>query len=486
MKPKNLTLLLFLLLIINTITAQQKFTTGAIMDAEEEIRYNEMPMKSPNLKYQTVELESSASLKSYLPNIENQGQYGTCVGWSTTYYGRTLLDAKAKNNTNTEIISQLAYAPIFTYLQSNVDNDINCKEGAYITKALEVLKTKGAPLYKDFNYMCTSQIPQDIMNLADDNKLKTYAKIFDKNDDYKFKTEMLKRSLSNGYPVIIGFDVYSSFNTATTIYKKPTSYDAYIGGHAMCVIGYDDNKYGGAVEIVNSWGTNWGNSGFIWVPYQDFFNLTKYAYEMIPEYKTPENKNHLAGKLSIILKNNLESVSAKKLSDKEINSYLKYMEVEEEQQSIGDYKLNTPLVKDTRIRFTAQVNKPAYVYLLSTDSEGRNDILFPHKEEINPYISYENTDIIIPPSQNAWIRLGGDVESDHNIAIFSLEEIDINEVKTQLDNLTQGTLLSKLYTIFGDKLISKNEITLSDTEIAFDAQFTKGTMAALIIDIPRK
>ena len=44
-------------------------------------------------------------------------------------------------------------------------------------------------------------------------------------------------------------------------------------GHAVCIIGYDDNLYGGAFEIVNSWGPNWGNSGYLWIKYSDFYKM---------------------------------------------------------------------------------------------------------------------------------------------------------------------------------------------------------------------
>lgn len=43
--------------------------------------------------------------------------------------------------------------------------------------------------------------------------------------------------------------------------KKPSA-----GGHAMLVIGYDDDK--GALKVVNSWGEQWGDKGFGWIGYE--------------------------------------------------------------------------------------------------------------------------------------------------------------------------------------------------------------------------
>ena len=42
----------------------------------------------------------------------------------------------------------------------------------------------------------------------------------------------------------------------------------------MVVIGYDDNKYGGAFQILNSYGKAWGNNGKIWIRYNDLINYS--------------------------------------------------------------------------------------------------------------------------------------------------------------------------------------------------------------------
>lgn len=233
------------------------------------------------LTYKT-KFQTSVSIKKFLPKVENNEGYATIVGWATTYYARTILDAKAKNITNVDKITEMAYAPIFTYLQSNVVNDVDCSSGAYISKALEILKAKGAPLYKDFNYKCTNNIPPNIYKLAEKNKIGDFHKIFDKTDNYSTKLDAIKGSLSNGYPVIIGFDCYASFSKAKGVYLNQGDYDNYQGSIVLCVVGYDDNMYGGAVEIVNSWGADWGNNGFMWIPYKDLFQLTKYGYDIIP------------------------------------------------------------------------------------------------------------------------------------------------------------------------------------------------------------
>ena len=59
-------------------------------------------------------VHATDALKDFVPVIKNQGGYGTCVGWSTAYYGRTILNARIENLTDVENISKSAFSPVFT------------------------------------------------------------------------------------------------------------------------------------------------------------------------------------------------------------------------------------------------------------------------------------------------------------------------------------------------------------------------------------
>ncbi len=41
-------------------------------------------------------------------------------------------------------------------------------------------------------------------------------------------------------------------------------------------MGYDDNR--NAFKIINSWGTNWGNEGFLGIHYDVFSRIVREAY----------------------------------------------------------------------------------------------------------------------------------------------------------------------------------------------------------------
>lgn len=90
----------------------------------------------------------------------------------------------------------------------------------------------------------------------------------------------IKNYLNAGYVSIIGFTVYNSISqsAATGKIPFPVPTDKVVGGHAIVIVGYDDNmkiknlspsgtETTGALIIRNSWGTGWGVSGYGYLPY---------------------------------------------------------------------------------------------------------------------------------------------------------------------------------------------------------------------------
>lgn len=82
--------------------------------------------------------------------------------------------------------------------------------------------------------------------------------------------ETVKRFLAAGFAVVFGFVVCTSISADPDI-PFPTIFDGIRGGQAAVAVGYDDNRRirsdRGALRVLNSWGSDWGEGGFGWLPY---------------------------------------------------------------------------------------------------------------------------------------------------------------------------------------------------------------------------
>jgi C1A family cysteine protease len=84
----------------------------------------------------------------------------------------------------------------------------------------------------------------------------------------------IKTNIASKLPSMFGFSVYDSISDAddTGEIPYPDRSERLVGGHAVIAMGYDDQKKigneQGALRIRNSWGAQWGDNGYGWLPYR--------------------------------------------------------------------------------------------------------------------------------------------------------------------------------------------------------------------------
>ena len=88
------------------------------------------------------------------------------------------------------------------------------------------------------------------------------------------EASQLKACLAEGFAIIMGFTVYTAFESAevarTGILNMPEPTETTVGGHAVLVVGYDDTEK--RVIVRNSWGNTWGQLGYFTMPYEYLTN----------------------------------------------------------------------------------------------------------------------------------------------------------------------------------------------------------------------
>ena len=202
-------------------------------------------------------LPRSIDLSGSFPIPGNQGREGSCVGWATAY---AMKSYQEKIEINWELNRlEHVFSPAFVFNQ--IDN-FNC-EGSRIPDALDLLKNVGTATWDNMPYTdteCRTPPGSAALQQATSFKIRSWGRLQG--------VEAIKAELANYRPVVIGIPTYESLlqlRGPNSVYN--TLSGANQGGHAVTIVGYDDDRYGGAFKVINSWGTDWGDNGYFWLTY---------------------------------------------------------------------------------------------------------------------------------------------------------------------------------------------------------------------------
>jgi hypothetical protein len=414
---------------------------GAILDP---VSYEQTDAKPVLLSRNYTSIPRSASLKQYAPTPESQGSYGTCTGWAAAFAARTISESIALNRTNREQNSNNVFSPVFVYKGSYSLKGINPtgKEGA--VKRLAIERTTDFPFVSLSAFTNSRRYP-----------ISGYVRLFSNQygvpGTVSERVPPVKKSLSKGKPVIIGMNTPQSFFNAKNIWRPTESPNREYGGHAICVVGYDDDQYGGAFEIQNSWGTNWGNSGYIWIIYNDFAAFVYHAYEVIENLALFREATRFAASIEI-----------------EVYNDTRGMPVTYDRQ--GFYKTTSSYPSGTDFRFLMTNRHPAYVYAFAADNSTTGITrIFPLRG-VSPVLDYIDSTIAWPGEYD-WIRLDNTTGTDYLIVLYSKETLDINAIERRFA-AERGTFPERVARAVGTNFIPYRDVQYNSGKIEFSAEST--------------
>lgn len=201
-------------------------------------------------------LPASFDNTAFYPIPGNQGTQGSCVAFATGYAFKTHQDYLDHQRNIVYDYQKFSPAYIYNQINGGVDN------GTTISAAMNLLESQGCVSLYDMPYNqndWTTQPTQAQRAKASPHKSSSWGTVSDAPSD-------LKRAIIEYGGAVVGIPVYPDFdNLSSSNQVYDTTSGSSRGNHAICLIGYDDSL--NAYKFINSWGTNWGLSGYGYISY---------------------------------------------------------------------------------------------------------------------------------------------------------------------------------------------------------------------------
>jgi C1A family cysteine protease len=219
-------------------------------------------------KPKVIRLPKAVDHRSHLPPVMNQGELGCCTGHGTTAALRFLMLKNGK--------ADIPLSRLQNYFDAReIENSVGEDAGAEIRDNIKAAAANGIAR--------EALWPYDIARFADRPPAAAYANAMNfqalKYKRVNVNTMCLKLALASGFPVVIGVSLYDSFESIDVeisgVVPMPNLHsEALVGGHCMLVVGYGQRA--GHFTVLNSWGDDWGDKGFCYMP-EKYLGSKKYG-----------------------------------------------------------------------------------------------------------------------------------------------------------------------------------------------------------------
>jgi C1A family cysteine protease len=199
-----------------------------------------------------------ADLRIWCSPVECQMNLGSCVSQAIVGAFELMI-----NKFYPERFQDLSR--LFVYYNARLlENSIDLDSGVYLKDGIKAVHKFG---------VCNETIWPYLINKFDimpshDSYLDATSKVIDRYHRVETIND-IKKIVSAGYPVVAGIEVFGDFDnigSASSVLPMPMSAEESLGGHAIVIVGYDDDfQY---FICRNSYGEEWGDNGYFYMPYE--------------------------------------------------------------------------------------------------------------------------------------------------------------------------------------------------------------------------
>lgn len=227
----------------------------------------------------TVDLFDKVSLEEFFPPIGDQGDKGTCVAWAVGYNLKTALNA-IDNKWDSVMLAQPENqtSPKDLWFSIPQQQKGSACSGTGFESAFATLMTTGAASMADVPYLDL----QDCSGVGIGDSTNCIEGYYEVSREGKLPSlAQIKCYLADSIPLVVGARLGDRFMQWKG--DRVINYDSYNrtsmhAYHAMVLVGFDDSRR--AFRLRNSWGTEWGDRGSIWVDYDFFYRHMCYVVLM--------------------------------------------------------------------------------------------------------------------------------------------------------------------------------------------------------------
>ncbi len=443
-------------------SASPEYSFGAAFSEEE---YYKAEVFEPLALGQGNRLPASVSLAQYAPKRMQQGRQGSCVGWAGAYAAHTILQAQATGKNPNEV----AFSPAYLYNQIALQG---C-QGAYMQNALQAMVQNGAVPFRLFPYderSCATAPRSNDLQTGRQFRIRGFNRLTYGERDFKPDIQGIKQHLAQGAPVVIGMMVGGSFMSRMVGQKvwRPGQADYAMqgySGHAMCVVGYDDNLEGGAFQIMNSWGEDWGDRGIAWVRYRDFERFTKEAYGLYPAGKAGETADDTRMAVEFGL---LDNATQKTIPLKQKEDIV--------------FQTVRPIRKGDKFKVLIANTVECYVYVFAEEADGSSNVLFPYTDKHSPYCGITGTRLFPKDYSMTADQVGN---KDRIAVVVSKQALDFRKLNTAINNSRQRSYSARLKEALGNQRIADAGFRAGQT-VAFEAKTQEKNIVGTVIELDKQ